>query len=35
VAALKSLAQERVRAEFGIELENEVSLVGEGWPRRA
>jgi UDP-N-acetylmuramate dehydrogenase len=32
VAALKSLAQERVRAEFGLELENEVTLVGEGWP---
>jgi len=31
VSALKSLAQERVRAEFGVELENEVSLVGEGW----
>ena len=31
VAALKSLAQERVRVEFGVELENEVSLVGEGW----
>ena len=31
VAALKALAQERVRAEFGVELENEVSLVGEGW----
>jgi UDP-N-acetylmuramate dehydrogenase len=31
VAALKSLAQERVGAEFGVGLENEVSLVGEGW----
>jgi UDP-N-acetylmuramate dehydrogenase len=31
VAALKSLAQEWVRAEFGLELENEVTLVGEGW----
>ncbi len=31
VSALKALAQERVRAEFGLELENEVSLVGEGW----
>jgi UDP-N-acetylmuramate dehydrogenase len=31
VSALKSLAQERVRAEFGVELENEVTLVGEGW----
>jgi UDP-N-acetylmuramate dehydrogenase len=31
VAALKTLAQERVRAEFRVELENEVTLVGEGW----
>jgi UDP-N-acetylmuramate dehydrogenase len=31
VAALKAMAQERVRAAFGIELENEVTLVGEGW----
>jgi UDP-N-acetylmuramate dehydrogenase len=31
VAALKVLAQERIRTEFSIELENEVSLVGEGW----
>ena len=31
VAALKSLAQERVLAEFGAALENEVTLVGEGW----
>jgi UDP-N-acetylmuramate dehydrogenase len=31
VAALKSLAQSRVRAQFGIELENEVTLVGEGF----
>lgn len=31
VAALKALAQQRVRDEFGIELENEVSLVGEGF----
>lgn len=31
VAALKSLAQERVQAAFGVELENEVTLVGEGW----
>jgi UDP-N-acetylmuramate dehydrogenase len=31
VAALKSLAQQRVRAAFGVELENEVSFVGEGW----
>lgn len=31
VAALKREAQERVRAQFGIELENEVTLVGEGF----
>ena len=31
VAALKSLAQARVREQFGIELENEVTLVGEGF----
>ncbi len=31
VAALKREAQERVRAQFGIELENEVKLVGEGF----
>jgi UDP-N-acetylmuramate dehydrogenase len=31
VAVLKSLAQTRVRQQFGIELENEVTLVGEGW----
>jgi UDP-N-acetylmuramate dehydrogenase len=31
VGALKSLAQTRVRERFGIELENEVTLVGEGW----
>ena len=31
VAALMRLAQERVRAAFGIELENEVALVGEGF----
>ena len=31
VAALKREAQERVRARFGIELENEVTLVGEGF----
>jgi UDP-N-acetylmuramate dehydrogenase len=31
VAALKTLAQERVRERFGIELENEVALVGEGF----
>jgi len=31
VSALKTLAQERVRAEFRVELENEVTLVGEGW----
>ena len=31
VAALKTLAQERVRERFGVELENEVALVGEGF----
>ena len=31
VAALKALAQERVQADFAVELENEVSLVGDGW----
>jgi UDP-N-acetylmuramate dehydrogenase len=31
VAALKREAQERVRVRFGIELENEVTLVGEGF----
>ena len=31
VFALKSLAQARVREQFGIELENEVALVGEGF----
>ncbi|MPZ49934.1 MAG: UDP-N-acetylmuramate dehydrogenase [Dehalococcoidia bacterium] len=31
VAALKSLAQQRVRDEFGLDLQNEVSLVGEGF----
>jgi len=31
VAALKRLAQERVRDQFGLELQNEVSLVGEGF----
>ncbi|HLF71119.1 MAG TPA: UDP-N-acetylmuramate dehydrogenase [Dehalococcoidia bacterium] len=31
VAALKRLAQDRVRDQFGLELENEVSLVGEGF----
>jgi UDP-N-acetylmuramate dehydrogenase len=31
VAVLKSLAQTRVRERFGIELENEVTLVGDGW----
>ena len=31
VAALKREAQERVRSRFGIELENEVRLVGEGF----
>jgi UDP-N-acetylmuramate dehydrogenase len=31
VAALMRLAQQRVRDEFGIELENEVTLVGEGF----
>ena len=31
VAALKLEAQARVREQFGIELENEVTLVGEGF----
>jgi UDP-N-acetylmuramate dehydrogenase len=31
VAALKRLAQERVRDQFGVELEGEVSFVGEGF----
>jgi UDP-N-acetylmuramate dehydrogenase len=31
VAALKALAQQRIRAQFGIEMENEVALVGEGF----
>jgi UDP-N-acetylmuramate dehydrogenase len=31
VAALKSLAQTRVRDRFGIDLDNEVRLVGEGF----
>jgi UDP-N-acetylmuramate dehydrogenase len=31
VAALKQEAQSRVRAKFGIELDNEVTLVGEGF----
>jgi UDP-N-acetylmuramate dehydrogenase len=31
VAALKQLAQTRVRNQFGLDLENEVSLVGEGF----
>ncbi len=31
VAGLKSLAQQRVRDQFGIELQNEVRLVGEGF----
>jgi UDP-N-acetylmuramate dehydrogenase len=31
VGALKLLAQTRVREQFGVELENEVSLVGDGW----
>lgn len=31
VVALKNLAQSRVRSQFGIELENEVTLVGEGF----
>ncbi|HEY7270313.1 MAG TPA: UDP-N-acetylmuramate dehydrogenase [Dehalococcoidia bacterium] len=31
VAALKAIAQQRVRAQFGIELDNEVALVGEGF----
>jgi UDP-N-acetylmuramate dehydrogenase len=31
VAALKHMAQNRVRDQFGLELENEVSFVGEGF----
>jgi UDP-N-acetylmuramate dehydrogenase len=31
VAALKRLAQQRIFEEFGVEMENEVSLVGEGF----
>jgi UDP-N-acetylmuramate dehydrogenase len=31
VAALKHEAERRVREQFGIELHNEVSLVGEGF----
>jgi UDP-N-acetylmuramate dehydrogenase len=31
VASLKRLAESRVREEFGLELQNEVSLVGEGF----
>ena len=31
VAALKALAQQRIRDQFGVEMENEVSLVGEGF----
>jgi UDP-N-acetylmuramate dehydrogenase len=31
VAALKALAQQRIRDEFGVEMENEVTLVGEGF----
>jgi UDP-N-acetylmuramate dehydrogenase len=31
VAALKREAQQRVRSQFGIELDNEVTLVGEGF----
>jgi len=31
VAALKAEAQRRVREQFGVELENEVTLVGEGF----
>ena len=31
VAALKRLAQQRVRDQFGVELEGEVSFVGEGF----
>jgi UDP-N-acetylmuramate dehydrogenase len=31
VEALKNLAQSRVQKQYGIELENEVTLVGEGW----
>ena len=33
VMVLMSLAQDRVRERFGIELENEVTLVGEGFGR--
>jgi UDP-N-acetylmuramate dehydrogenase len=31
VAALKRLAQQRVHDQFGVQLQNEVSLVGEGF----
>jgi UDP-N-acetylmuramate dehydrogenase len=31
VAALKRLAQQRIREQFGVELEGEVSFVGEGF----
>ena len=31
VAALKNEAQRRIREQFGIEMENEVALVGEGF----
>lgn len=31
VAALKALAQQRVREQYGVELEGEVSFVGEGF----
>jgi UDP-N-acetylmuramate dehydrogenase len=31
VAALKTLAQTRVREQLGVILENEVTLVGEGF----
>jgi UDP-N-acetylenolpyruvoylglucosamine reductase len=31
VSALKREAQSRVREQFGVELENEVTLVGEGF----
>jgi UDP-N-acetylmuramate dehydrogenase len=31
VAALKRLAQQRIRDQFGVELEGEVSFVGEGF----
>jgi UDP-N-acetylmuramate dehydrogenase len=31
VAALKKLAQQRIFEQFGVEIENEVSLVGEGF----